>query len=81
MVVCHGGSLPLARLDHHRAVDNGPLTIPVQEYADRDTRVLWGLIMKSIAQEVIGFGMAFALSLAASVVTVEFIRQLMSIPH
>ena len=37
--------------------------------------------MKSIAQEVLGFGMAFALSLAASVATVEFIRQLMSIPH
>jgi hypothetical protein len=69
-----------SRAPHHRrGVDNGPLTIPVQDYLEQDTRV--GLIMKSIAQEVIGFGMAFALSLAASVVTVEFIRQLMSIPQ
>jgi hypothetical protein len=69
--------LDLPGPDHRRAFDNGPLTTPAQPNRNGCA----GLIMKSLAQEVIGFGMAFALSLAASVVTVEFIRQLMSIPH
>ena len=35
-----------------------------------------GLIVKVIAQEVIGFGLAFALSLAASITAVELVWQL-----
>jgi hypothetical protein len=37
---------------------------------------LRGMIVKVIAQEVIGFGLAFALSLAASITAVELVWHL-----